>query len=214
MKPRIMHLLVMMAIPAVTSYCQGTFQNLDFELANIPPGQVPGPVSDAAAIPGWIAYLGTQPSAVFYDLPSAGAAQVTLLDAPASIEGSFSVLLQGGLGNSPGSPGGVAPTEASIRQTGLVPVGAQSIFLKAQAGFIPLSVSLAGQNIPIFAVGTGPNYTLYGGDVSAFGGQPAELRFTALPSNDNWLIDSIEFSSQAVPEPGFLGLFGLGAVAL
>src|SRR5205823_3181830 len=109
------------------------------------------------------------------------------------IDGSYTVVLQAGLANSPGSPGELAQTEVSIRQTGLVPLGTESIFFKAAAGFEPLSVSLAGQSIPTVAMGTGPNYTLYGGDISAFAGQTAELRFTALPPFNNWSIDSIEF---------------------
>ena len=92
--------------------------------------------------------------------------------------------------------------------------GVNPILFKAHAGFMPLSVSLSGQSIPIFAVGTGPNYTLFGGDISAFGGQTVELEFAALPPNSNWTIDSIEFSSQAVPEPSVLTLVALGSVFL
>src|ERR1051326_2483379 len=84
-------------LAASSALGQGTFQNLDFESANIQPGQAPGLVSAADAIPGWTPYLGTnQGNAVLFDRPSAGAADVVLYDAPRSVEGNFSVLLQGG----------------------------------------------------------------------------------------------------------------------
>jgi hypothetical protein len=38
-------------------------------------------------------------------------------------------------------------------------------------------------NIPIVDLETFPNYHLYGGDISAFAGSIAELRFTAFPDN-------------------------------
>jgi len=213
-------MLLAATIVGSNACAQGSFQNLGFENPSLP--LVPnaaGFVAAADATPGWTPYVGTNATALLYNNLYLGTAVVDLIgpewtNSPIVIDGSYSVVLQAGLGNSPGSPGGVAQTEVSIRQTGLVPLGTQSIPFKAQAGYLPLSVSLAGQSIPIFAMGTGPNYTLYGGDISAFGGQTAELRFTALPPNDNWTIDSIEFSSQAIPEPAFLGLFGVGAAAL
>jgi len=199
--------LVIQVILSVTSYGQSTFQNLDFESAFILPGQLPGLVSAAEAIPAWAPYIGTQGTAVLYDDPTTGQAAVNLLDAPqqAIIEGSYTVLLQGGLGPYAGA-------ETSIRQTGQVPAGTQSIRFKADPGFGPLSVSLAGQSVPIFVVGAGSNYTLFGGDASAFAGQTVELKIGVLPSNNYWLIDSIEFSNLAVPEPGTVALLTLGGV--
>lgn len=214
------HILLAAAIAGSNACAQGSFQNLGFENPILPLAPDPrGFLSASDAIPGWMPYIGTNPAGVLYNSTYLGTAVVDLIgpeytNSPIVIDGSYTVVLQAGLANSSGSPGGVAQTEVSIRQTGLVPLGTESIFFKAATGFLPLSVSLAGQSIPIFAMGTGPNYTLYGGDISAFGGQTAELRFTALPPNDNWTIDSIEFSTQAIPEPALPGLFGLGAVAL
>ena len=211
-------LLVLLA--ASSTLAQGTFQNLGFESPTLP--LVPNPfgfVAAADATPGWTPYVGTNGENLLYNNFYLGTASVDLIgpewtNSTIVIDGSYSVVLQAGVGNSPGSPGGIAQTEVSIRQTGQVPVGAQSILFKAHAGFMPLSVSLSGQSIPIFAVETGPNYILFGGDISAFGGQTVEFELAALPPNSNWTIDSIEFSSQAVPEPSVLTLVALGSVFL
>src|ERR1039457_2250719 len=72
----------------------------------------------------------------------------------------------------------------------------------------PFLVSLAGQSIPYFTLSTGPNYTLYGADVSAFSGQTVELRFSAVGGvvgGNNWNLDNISFSNLPVPEPGVFG---------
>lgn len=109
---------------------------------------------------------------------------------------------------------------AALAQTGIVPTDARSVQFKASGGAPVFAVGLfvGGQSIPLFAVATSAAYTLYGGDVSQFSGQVEELRIAALASASypfpNVLLDSIEFSSQQVPEPGALGLFSLGAVAL
>lgn len=98
------------------------------------------------------------------------------------------------------APGG------SIAQTALVPAGTQSFLFKGR-GIGPgasLVVSLGGQDLPYIALSNGPNYTLYGADVSAFAAQTATLAFSA-PS-PQFLIDDIQFSPLAIPEPTFLAL--------
>ncbi len=59
----------------------------------------------------------------------------------------------------------------------------------------------------------GPVPRLYMGvDISAFAGLQRELRFqTGLGIN---YLDAITFSSQVIPEPSVLELFGLGALCL
>jgi len=71
----------------------------------------------------------------------------------------------------------------------------------------PLEVYLGTQTIPFFAVGTGPNYTLYGANISAWAGQTEELTFLAPGGTyNNWEIDEITFSPNPVPEPSTLAL--------
>jgi hypothetical protein len=124
------------------------------------------------------------------------------------IEGGFGVSLQA-----------TAPSPnlyVDISQTALVPVGSESILFKAQPGSGSLLVTLGGQSIPIIAQSTGSNYTLYGGDISAFAGQTLSLRFTAFQSSpvNSWVLDSIQFSPSPVPEPTAVALVGVGAAAL
>jgi hypothetical protein len=113
--------------------------------------------------------------------------------------------------------GAGASSGVSISQTGVVPASAESILFKAQnAGALLsgiLSVSVGGQNIPFSALFTGSNYTLYGGDVSAFSGQSKQLVFSALAGDNNyWEIDDIQFSQTAIPEPSEFVLAALGAL--
>jgi hypothetical protein len=65
-------------------------------------------------------------------------------------------------------------------------------------------------------LGSGANYTLYGADIHALAGQTAELDFTLLGNVDinTIFLDSIQFSSQPIPEPGVYGLAALGALLL
>lgn len=197
-------------------YAQGTFQNLGFEQAAIIPGQAPEVVSATAAVPGWSVYIGTnQMSQLGYNLVDTGSTWVSLIGDTGSgtifnsHEGDFSLLLQGGLSSS----------SASISQTGLVPASAESIQFEAQAhGSGPLDVFLGGQEIPIFPIGTGPNYTLYGGSIAAFAGQEETLEFSApnagaLGAND-WNIDSIVFSPSPIPEPATWALDVCGVAIL
>ena len=57
------------------------------------------------------------------------------------------------------------------------------------------------------------NYTIYGADISAYAGQTGQLLFTA-PLQTGALLDNIQFSSVAIPEPSALTLFALGSLLL
>ena len=77
----------------------------------------------------------------------------------------------------------------------------------------PDVVSVGGVPLGQIPLGNTANYTLYGADVTAFGGRTEELRFEVFGLG-GFTLDSIEFSPLAVPEPGIWSLFlaGLGFV--
>jgi hypothetical protein len=171
---------------------QGTFQNLDFESARL----VFDPeLRTTNALPGWAAFSGTDqlftiPYNFFIGIPTVG-----LYGSNSSvISGEFSVSLY---------------NDGSISQNGLVPADAASLLLKVRNNdSFSLVVSLAGQSLPYIAISNGPNYTLYGADVSGFGGQAVAL---TLQSAREVFLDDIEFSPQAIPEPSTLVFCCLGA---
>jgi hypothetical protein len=215
-------LVAFFTAPSFPASAQGTFQNLNFEQANpvVVVGSLyyPYGVTAASALPDWTVSYGTvQQTQITENDPSAGSTWVVLIGpgssgvAPgsyyplAAIDGNYSVLLQGG----------VTASAASISQTGLIPASTQSLLFEADAGSGPLDISIGGQNIPFAAVGTGPNYTLYSANISAWAGDTAQLTFSALeptsgPGLNNWLIDDITFA--AVPEPNILALTTIGGL--
>jgi hypothetical protein len=195
---------------------QGTFQNLGFESANlspVPAGQYGGSVFSLDAIPGWTGFLGTnQVTQVLQNDETLGDASIDILgpywNLGGIIEGQYTVVLEPGLG-----PGDVNAS-ASITQVGLVPANAQSLLFKA-ATFSPFSVSLAGQTLSLVSLGTGPNYTLYGADISSLAGQTGALTITALAAyNTSDYFDSFQFSNLPIPEPGVFSLSVLGVLVL
>jgi len=196
---------------------QGTFQNLDFEAADltrIQQGQFGGFVPIDQALPGWSGFWGTlQASSVLQNNFALGSPNISIFGpdwfANGIIEDQYTVLLQaGGMDSS--------FVNTSIAQSGLIPTGTQSILLKASGN--DFSVDFAGQPVSMIPISTGSNYTLYGGDVSQFAGQSGQLTLSALtvPNNqfNNVLFDSIVFSPQVVPEPGVVGLLALGSTLL
>ena len=206
---------MLLLLTGCTGFPQG-FVNLNFESAKILPisGGNYGLYSIAStnALPGWTVYFGAvQQTQITYNDPAIGSTFVTLWATNGqNISGNYSVLLQGGLGAS----------AATISQTALTPIGAESILFKAQySGPIGLGeflVSMNGQNIPLTALSSGSNYTLYGGDVSGYAGQTAQLNFSApnLGHDNDWNLDDIVFSSSPIPEPSSFALFGVGALLL
>src|SRR5437773_5996064 len=79
---------------------QGSFQNLDFEAANlptVPSGQSGGLVSSSDAIPGWTAYYGSsQTSQILHNDLSLGAVNISILgpnwNLVPLLQGNYSVL--------------------------------------------------------------------------------------------------------------------------
>jgi hypothetical protein len=190
-------LLLLAASLDFTAEAQGTFQDLNFESARIildtNSPYYPNAINAANALPGWT--VGGENEAapdVLYNTTSSGAPAVSL-QGPGSfqpiLQGSFTVELQG---SSAG-----APASVSIGQTGQIPAGSASLqFFGADLG--NLQVLFDGQPLSYGAIGTGPNYTIYGADISAYAGQTGQLLFTALPDGTA-LIDNIQFFT--VPEP-------------
>jgi hypothetical protein len=112
---------------------------------------------------------------------------------------------------------GADPTSSTISQTGLVPSGTMSVLMDVQTDY-GFTVSLGGQDIHMVPLHTYPSYTLYGGDVSAFAGQTAQMSITApyspVYNPSDVLLDDITFSPNPIPEPSVFGLFALGALLL
>jgi hypothetical protein len=210
---------------AAAASAQGTFQNLGFESAAVSPGVIAN-VPFSSAFPGWSGYVGGSLVPVAAQnwvwLDGSG---ISILDhawvnpyggPPGTIEGNFTAAFSAGM-----IPGVTNAADLTLSQTGLVPASAQSLWFKALwEGYSPSSaveVALGGQTLSLFPMGGGTNYTLYAADVRSFSGRTAELNFTLLAQRphggDNFLfLDSVQFSDQAVPEPGMLSLFALGAL--
>lgn len=148
---------------------QGTFVNLNFELANpillVGSPYYPYAVASSNGIPQWTAYLGTNAvNSLFLNTVSIGAAAVSLQSN--SIAGNYSILLQSSVG--------VDPTTAAVGQTGQIPSTSLSLrFYGATA----MQVTFAGQLLSLIEIGIGPNYQIVGADISAFAGQTGELKF-------------------------------------
>ncbi len=196
---------------------QGTFQNLDFEdVRNVPVFDPPGAglMSATDALPGWTCYAGTnQLNLALYDtlnLDNVGAGVISTASPvaytiPAGLpDGQFCASLQYGVLTHPIGPWENVP--ASIAQVGQVPIGAHSILF---AGSTPFSVSFAGTGLPLSVMAAYPGYDIFGADISSFAGQIGELRFTSY-SHVSFL-DSIQFSSQVIPEPTTIRLMGFAA---
>lgn len=191
------------AVYAQQGQAQGAFQNLGFESATVVriPDDPFGRIYLAQAFPGWRGYIGGVPeTAAGYNGTFLCCSTISLFggDNPAlAIAGTYSTALKAALGDDG------QPADTAIAQTGLVPVGAQSLLFKAQA-LGPFSVALAGQPLSVIALSSGPNYTLFGADISAWAGQASELRFTALatqPQGSFFVFDAVQFSAEPIPEP-------------
>jgi len=189
------------------------FVNLDFEHPRLPLNPDFNFISASNGIPNWTAYLDDTPQGfIAYDTLSLGGALVILEDTnssslgPFPIQGKYSVLLQGAF-----SLGG--STNASIGQTGQIPVGSLSLLLFVASNYGQFLASFNGQNIPLIQTGATANYVIMGGNISAFAGQTGQLLFTT-PFQSGALIDNIQFSTSGIPEPGTLVLAGIGGLIL
>jgi hypothetical protein len=77
---------------------------------------------------------------------------------------------------------------------------------------------MGGVSLPIFDVAGGPNYNIYGVNISQFAGMEEDLRFITPKGSPTgpsyWDIDDIVFSTTPVPEPATPALFAAGGVVL
>jgi hypothetical protein len=190
-----------------------SFVNLDFEQATISPTPVGGwtyPADPAQAFPRWT--VDGSGTVVMYNTLSIGAPAVDLMgpNFPNAVnylplEGSYSVLLQyfGYAGSAP-----------TLSQTGLVPIGSESINFLVGPGESDAVVTLDGVNIPLVPISDGR----LAGDISTFAGTVSQLTFSTTSSTGyagNWLyFDDVQFSTSPVPEPASFVLFGLGVLFL
>lgn len=207
------HLTIINVLLAGLIQCRSQgFINLNFEsskLTNIVYFGYPGTV---ATVTGW-AYSGVNP--VNGD-PNTFPYNSTSLDAPAvilegtnnpygpsSIQGKYSIYLQGGSAFQSATNG------ASIWQTATISASSLSIYYWGG----PLQVSFNGQALAFNAISNAPVYTVWGADISAYAGQTGELLFNA-PWQSAALLDNIQFSTTSVPEPTTLVLTALGTLLL
>jgi hypothetical protein len=198
------------AAMSVAASLQGqSFTNLNFESAQVTFAATNNGyyyINTENALPGWSAFSGTnQFSLVQYDPSFAGPpeaiTEVGLFDSN-SIEvigGNFSVFLK--------------QNSSSISQTGLVPMGSESLLFDA-VSHSSFMVLLDGDNLSYTPISSGTNtygliYTVYAADISAFAGQVGTLTFSGPMTLDN-----IQFSPEAIPEPSLSWLLFLGGGVL
>jgi hypothetical protein len=201
--------LALAAFIAVSARGQ-SFSNLNFDLAQNLPGNpgIGALVAVTNALPDWAAYAGVSAlSEIFYESNILGHAQnVELEGGSLALSGSvFSVGLY---------------LDASISQTGAVPVNAESLEFEAHGpgpggtlGASDLSVTLGAQTLSYSTLSDGPDYIVYGANIpSDLDGQLEALTFSVQSGGD--LLDAIEFSPTSIPEPSECALIGLGTIAI
>jgi hypothetical protein len=226
MKTRISSVILFgVAVAATCAFAQGGFQNRSFEFANGLPNLGPGdtafvPMSNA--LPGWTGYFsGTnQITLALYNSISYGSVLVTLIGnssiySNSVIAGKYTATIDAG--EFTDTNGSTFFASAAIAQTGLVPGTALSLRFDASGNVLGyMTVTFDGKNIPFYPLSAGPNYEVYGGDVSGFAGQTGELRFTENPTTSNpfatAFLDNIVFSTSPVPEPTACALILCSAV--
>jgi hypothetical protein len=205
----------------VTSAHSQSFVNLDFEDTTLPP---PANRNQAEfvpftnAFPGWTGYIASTPTnQAAYNGVSLGAALVALISTQTGtfsqsnnvINGNFTAVLCSG-GNS-------LFVSAALAQSGLIPIGTQSLMfdLGANSSLDGLSVTFDDQNLSLIPFYAGPNYETYIANISAYAGMTGELRFTESPTSFPFnfaYLDDIQFSPSPVPEPSMFSLSVAGAL--
>jgi hypothetical protein len=209
---------LMGALLPLSALCQGslgdgTFQNLDFSGADVVfVGNSAIQIETGPALPGWTASIGGNPQAaiLFNNITLSGSAIALLGPATPAAGANYGVdLLGAGTG-----PSGTS----SIQQTGIVPVGANSIqFNSSSYPFYPATdisfgLTMNGHQVNLLPLTMANNIWTYGGNISQYGGTSVTMSFYSVVGN--LIFDDITFSSQSIPEPGALALFSLGSMIL
>jgi hypothetical protein len=213
--------LACLAVSAMFSGAQGSFQNLDFESARlifVPPNSQQ--IATTNALPYWSAYYGTN---LLSSIPYIGYPSTPLpVDLQSRtnggvIDGNYDIFL--GYYPSSFGFGSATNTLGSISQTGLVPAGVQSLLFKGNLDdpYHPITVSLGGLDLSYVAISNALNYTLYGAAIPpSLAGQTETLIFSAGANGQlgGGILDDIEFSTVLVPEPSSISLLCLGGGTL
>ena len=198
-------LLTLLSTVIVALSLQGqSFTNLDFESARVIfTANPPDFIATSNAFPGWSVFGGTNQAFYVQYNVSAGVYLYGLVGPDAF--GTNTRVLDGNFSASMG------PNE-TMSQTGLVPNGAESLLFGATSS--SFLVSLGSQNLSYVTISNalnsyGGSYTIYGADISGFAGQTETLTFSG-----SGLLDDIQFSTVAIPEPSAISLLCLGSGVL
>ena len=185
----------------ISIYAQGTFRNLDFELARYP--LIPdsrGRVPITNAMPGWTMYIGGNSyDTVRYNDVALGAPDVSFHDA-GSVEvpyhGLRSIKLQASFGVIE------PPISAAIGQTGLIPADAQSVAFY-YVNSLGINLTFGGQPVSLYNLGPLPPVITC---------MPAIFRLTPdrrrsfaslfQPQVDHWITSSSPPRRSPNPAPG------------
>jgi len=218
MKPLRLNCFIVALLLSFRSASAQGFVNLGFENTTITTVHYPGGDRYTATVPGWgvFGFPYGNPTDIGYNEVALDAPMVTLQGTSSpyfpAVQGSYSVLLQGGT-----TAGGLVynTNGASVFQTGQIPVTSQSLIYLGSAA---VRVAFNGQPLSSIAISNAASYTVWGIDVSSYAGQSGELRFTApwrsTPFLSGAILDGIQFSPMTIPEPSALALAGIVALCL
>ncbi|MDB6052536.1 MAG: hypothetical protein JWN25_59 [Verrucomicrobiales bacterium] len=197
----------------ITGSAQGQgFVNLDFESGRVVSHDPTfGWLDWNIAAPGWSHSSGSSTSEIYYKSGHFGATQLYMLYdslspsySPGALEGNYSM----GFSNGIFSPiiDEEVMTQAYLSQTGTITGDIKSIAFLGTGNF-----QIFMNNVPIHVESVGGN--AFVGDVSAFAGTVSEFKIVnlALGPGQPVVVDRIQFSTQAVPEPCMLSLVTVGA---
>ena len=211
--------------PRIFAYSQSTFQNLNFESVSLIsiPGDFYGRVQFAPAFPGWTGFVGgVQQTAAQHNSAFLDSSGISIIDRGSSfplsaavIQGNFTAVLIAGF-----ALGTFQPANTTLAQSGLIQADAQSLLFRIASLNTPdFGVTLGGQTLSLIPIQSDSTSTLYGADIRAWAGQTANLAFTAFAQNPHvsnryLFLDSIQFSSQMIPEASSYFSFGCGILFL